>query len=40
MKTTFYRFKISEVIKTYKQVIRDERLKEEDDVDTTDKALY
>lgn len=40
MKTTFYRFKISEVIKTYKQVIRDERLKEEDDVDTTDKTLY
>lgn len=40
MKSSFYRFKISEVIKTYKQTIRDERLKQEEDLDTTDKTLY
>jgi thiamine phosphate synthase YjbQ (UPF0047 family) len=40
MKSTFYRFKISEVIKTYKQKIRDEILKNEEEIDTTNKALY
>ncbi len=40
MKSTFYRFKISEVIKTYKQKIRDEMLKNEEEIDTADKTLY
>ena len=40
MKSQFYRFKISEVVKTYKQKIKDELLKNEEELDTSDKALY
>ncbi len=40
MKSKYYRFQIDELIKTYKQKIREQKLKDDQDMDTANKALY
>lgn len=40
MKSNFYRFEVDELIKTYKEKIREQKFKDEQDVDTANKALY
>lgn len=40
MKSNFYRFEADELIKTYKQKIREQKLKDDQDMDTANKALY
>ena len=40
MKSNYFRFQVDELIKTYKQKIREQKFKDDQDMDTANKALY